>query len=82
MRTAAHLAPEQERGKPAANRAEMLTSRKLFEGETISDILDRRAPAENHPGCKWSPGNRLLKISERHIVPQPADTPLIRGGSG
>src|SRR5262249_114588 len=49
MGTAAYMAPEQARGKAVDKRAdiwafgvvlfEMLTGRKLFEGETISDIL-------------------------------------------
>jgi Tol biopolymer transport system component/predicted Ser/Thr protein kinase len=49
MGTAAYMAPEQARGKPVDKRAdiwafgvvlyEMLTGRRLFEGETISDIL-------------------------------------------
>jgi serine/threonine-protein kinase len=47
--TAAYMSPEQARGKPADRRAdiwafgvvlwEMLTGRKLFEGETVSDLL-------------------------------------------
>ena len=47
--TAAYMAPEQARGKPVDKRAdvwafgavlfEMLTGRKLFEGETITDVL-------------------------------------------
>ncbi|MBZ5580046.1 MAG: protein kinase [Acidobacteriia bacterium] len=47
--TAAYMAPEQARGKPVDRRAdiwafgavlyEMLTGRKLFEGETVSDVL-------------------------------------------
>src|SRR5262249_3890895 len=49
MGTASYMAPEQARGKPVDKRAdiwafgvalhEMLTGRKLFEGETISDVL-------------------------------------------
>ena len=47
--TAAYMAPEQAKGRPADKRAdvwafgvllhEMLTGRRLFEGETISDVL-------------------------------------------
>jgi serine/threonine-protein kinase len=47
--TAAYMSPEQARGKPVDRRAdiwafgvvlwEMLTGRKLFEGETVSDLL-------------------------------------------
>jgi Tol biopolymer transport system component len=47
--TAAYMSPEQARGKPVDKRAdvwafgallfEMLTGRKLFEGETVSDVL-------------------------------------------
>ena len=49
MGTAAYMAPEQARGKPVDKRAdiwafgavlwEMITGRRLFEGETITDVL-------------------------------------------
>jgi eukaryotic-like serine/threonine-protein kinase len=71
MGTAAYMAPEQARGKPVDKRAdiwafgvalyEMLTDRKLFEGESISDILAgvlTREPDVDHAPIKL---RRLLK---------------------
>ena len=70
--TAAYMAPEQARGKPVDKRAdvwafgavlfEMLAGRKLFEGETITDVLaavvrqeiDWNAlPAATPPRIRW-----------------------------
>jgi serine/threonine-protein kinase len=87
MGTAAYMAPEQARGKAVDKRAdiwafgvvlfEMLTGRKLFEGETISDILAgvltkdpdwQRAPAKAQPLLKRclekDPKRRLRDIGD------------------
>jgi serine/threonine protein kinase len=71
--TAAYMSPEQARGKPVDKRAdiwafgallyEMLTGRKLFEGETVSDVLAAvltREPGWGALPAATSPRMRLL----------------------
>jgi serine/threonine-protein kinase len=99
MGTAAYMAPEQARGKPVDKRAdiwafgvvlyEMLTGRRLFEGETISDILAgvltrepewQRAPAKARrllQSClEKDPKRRLRDIGDawRLLEEPPAKT--------
>jgi serine/threonine protein kinase len=79
--TAAYMAPEQARGKTVDKRAdiwafgvvlyEMLTGRRLFEGETISDTLASVLTKE--PDCERVPAKaqRLLvtrRVGRMHIV--------------
>ena len=74
--TAAYMSPEQARGKPVDRRAdiwsfgvvlwEMLTGRRLFEGETVSDVLAAVLRAE--PDLSALPPdtpNRLASLVER-----------------
>ena len=70
--TAAYMSPEQARGRPADNRtdiwafgvvlAEMVSGRKLFEGETISDtiaaVLTREPDLDGIP----APVQRLVRL--------------------
>jgi serine/threonine-protein kinase len=73
--TAAYMAPEQARGRPVDRRAdvwafgvvlfEMLTGRRLFEGETfsdtIADVLRRDVPWRDLPGATSPAVVRLLR---------------------
>ncbi len=71
MGTAAYMAPEQARGKAVDNRAdiwafgvvlyEMLTGRRLFQGETISDTLAGVLTKEPEWGRVPAKAQRLLK---------------------
>jgi Tol biopolymer transport system component/predicted Ser/Thr protein kinase len=99
MGTAAYMAPEQARGKPVDKRAdiwafgvvvyEMLTGRRLFEGETISDILagvltkepqwERVSPRTRrllHRCLEKDPRRRLRDIGD--ALPLLDDAPTIR----
>jgi serine/threonine-protein kinase len=71
MGTAAYMAPEQARGKTVDKRAdiwafgvvlyEMLTGRRMFEGETISDVLAGVLTREPDLTCTPAGAQRLLK---------------------
>jgi hypothetical protein len=80
--TAAYMAPEQARGKPLDKRAdiwafgvvlyEMLTGRRLFEGETVSDTLI--AVATKEP--EWTrlpaaPGTNVRRLLRRCLEKDP-----------
>ena len=72
--TAAYMSPEQARGKPVDKRAdiwafgvvlyEMLTGRRLFEGETVSDIL--AAVLKTEPD--WSALPDTIPDAVRHLL--------------
>lgn len=74
MGTAAYMAPEQARGKPADRRAdiwafgcvlyEMLSGQKAFEGETVSDVL--ASVIRSEPDWSALPAN--LPPSMRRLV--------------
>ncbi len=82
--TAGYMAPEQARGKPVDRRAdiwafgvilfEMLTARKAFGGETVSDtlakILEREPEWDALPATTPEPIRRLLR---RCLTKEPAD---------
>jgi serine/threonine-protein kinase len=73
--TAAYMSPEQARGKPVDKRAdiwafgavlwEMLTGRRLFEGETVTDllaaVLRQEVPWDTLPASTPGPLRRLLR---------------------
>ena len=71
MGTAAYMAPEQARGRTVDKRAdiwafgvvlyEMLTGRRMFDGETISDVLAGVLTREPDLTCVPSTAHRLLK---------------------
>ena len=66
--TAAYMSPEQARGKPVDKRAdiwafgvvlfEMLTGRRLFDGETVSDVLAAVLTRETRTGRRSPPRRR------------------------
>jgi len=68
--TAAYMSPEQARGKPVDKRAdiwafgvvlfEMLTGRRLFEGETVSDVL--AAVLTRHPDYASLPASTPASV--------------------
>ena len=70
--TAAYMSPEQARGKPVDRRAdiwafgvllfEMLSGKRLYEGETTSDILAR--VIEREPDIRQLPGNTPVPVRE------------------
>jgi eukaryotic-like serine/threonine-protein kinase len=98
--TAGYMAPEQARGKPVDKRAdiwaygvvvyEMLTGRKLFEGETVSDslaaVLTKEPEFDEVPmkarrlvqSClQKDPRKRLQDIGDAHLLLD--DTPVVAG---
>jgi Tol biopolymer transport system component/predicted Ser/Thr protein kinase len=103
MGTAAYMAPEQARGKPVDKRAdiwafgvvlyEMLTGHRLFEGETISDILAgvltrepdwERVPAEAQRLVKSclekDPKRRLRDVGDAWRLLDDAPASTIKAG--
>ena len=80
--TAAYMSPEQARGKPVDKRAdiwaygvvlfEMLSGRRLFEGDTVSDTLAAvlRAPIDTDE-LPSSVGSHIHRLMERCLVRDP-----------
>ena len=80
--TAAYMSPEQARGKPVDKRAdiwaygvvlfEMLSGRRLFEGDTVSDTLAAvlRAPIDTDELAS-SVGSHIHRLMERCLVRDP-----------
>ena len=99
MGTAAYMSPEQARGKPVDKRAdvwafgvvllEMLTGRKVFEGEDVSMTLAsvlQREPDWSHLPSDVSPAlsvflNRCLEKDPKQRVPDIATMRLALGGA-
>ena len=82
--TAAYMSPEQARGEPTDQRAdvwafgvvlsEMLTGRRTFEGRTVSDVL--AAVLAKEPQWNSLPDNlhpRLRQLLERCLAKEPRD---------
>ena len=80
--TAAYMSPEQARGKPVDKRAdiwafgvvlyEMLTGRRLFEGETVSDTLIEVATKEpDLSRIPATPGKNTQKLLRRCLAKDP-----------
>ena len=78
--TAAYMSPEQARGQSVDRRAdiwafgvvlwEMLTGQKLFEGETVTDVLG--LGAQGNPGSRGSAGGHPARPPPTHRqVPRP-----------
>ena len=99
MGTAAYMSPEQARGKPIDKRAdiwafgvvllEMLTGRKVFEGEDVSMTLSsvlQREPDWSHLPSAVSPSlsvflHRCLEKDPKHRVHDVADVRLAMEGA-
>jgi serine/threonine protein kinase/dipeptidyl aminopeptidase/acylaminoacyl peptidase len=81
--TAAYMSPEQARGKPVDKRAdiwafgcvlyEMLTGRRAFDGDTVTDVL--AAVVRTEPDWSLLPGLpvRVRRTLERCLVREPKD---------
>jgi serine/threonine-protein kinase len=82
--TAAYMSPEQAKGKPVDNRTdifafgsvlyELLTGRRAFEGETVTDTLARVLQGE--PDWKAVPGAtpwRIQELLQRCLTKDPGD---------